>query len=140
MASMKDIVAWAESDGLLEPEDSENPQDGHKAAKKSQATALVELAGDLALWHTPDMEAFASVSLENRQVNWLLASKEFKRWLNSRYSRNKVKCPEPRPPKTHCQSWRDNRCSKDQNIGYPSGWPDTTEKSTSTSPMKTGKL
>ena len=91
--SMKDIEAWAERDGLLEPEDSENPQDGHKAAKKSQATALVELAGDLALWHTPDMEAFASVSLENRQVNWLLASKEFKRWLNSRYFQEQGKVP-----------------------------------------------
>jgi hypothetical protein len=55
--------------------------------KPSQATILVALAlaSDLELFHTPDAEAFVSISAGTHRETWPLRGGPFRRWLARRY-------------------------------------------------------
>jgi hypothetical protein len=53
--------------------------------RPSQATMLVNLTSDTELWHTPDGDAFATVTVDDHRENWPVRSKGFKRWLSRRY-------------------------------------------------------
>ena len=59
--------------------------EGVAGMKKSQASRLVELAQDITLWHSPEIEGFATVLVGTHRENWLLNSKGFKRWLSRRF-------------------------------------------------------
>lgn len=61
--------------------------------KSVQSQQLLQLAGDVELWHTPDGVQFASVPVGGRREHLLIRSGSFERWLSHRfYSR------EGRPP------------------------------------------
>jgi len=55
--------------------------------RKSQATTLVDLtegvlaSGELALWHTPGGQAFATLTVDGHVENWPLRSATFRSWL-----------------------------------------------------------
>lgn len=63
----------------------QNPVTASKPERTSQATQLIQLAGDAALWHTPDGEAFASIRVADHHEHYRLRSKEFKQWLAKHY-------------------------------------------------------
>ena len=72
---------------------SDYSDDEASGKRKSQATDLVELAVDVDLWHTPDMESFAAVPIGMHKENLALNSKALKRWLSRQYFLNQGKAP-----------------------------------------------
>jgi hypothetical protein len=54
-------------------------------ATLSQATRLVGLVADAELWHTPECDGYATITVNGHQEHWSLTSKNFRRWLRSRY-------------------------------------------------------
>ena len=67
--------------------------DSSGKARKSQATGLVELAGDAELFHTPDGEAYATIPLDGYRETCPLRSKAFRRWLAHQYYRREERTP-----------------------------------------------
>ncbi|MDA1129627.1 MAG: bifunctional DNA primase/polymerase [Chloroflexi bacterium] len=60
--------------------------DGEGSEKRtSQATDLVGLAEDVVLWHSPDSDAFATISVDEHRENIPLNSRAFKRWLARKF-------------------------------------------------------
>jgi hypothetical protein len=55
--------------------------DREEKRRPSQATVLVNLTADAELWHTPDGDAYATVSVDEHRENWPVRSRGFKRWL-----------------------------------------------------------
>jgi hypothetical protein len=55
------------------------PADG--AAAPTQSQALVELAGDAELFHTPEGDPYATVKVGDHAETWPIRSKGFRRWL-----------------------------------------------------------
>jgi hypothetical protein len=51
----------------------------------SQATRLVELAAEAELFHTPDRDAYATVTVNEHRETWPLRSKSFRLWLARLY-------------------------------------------------------
>jgi hypothetical protein len=47
----------------------------------SQASILLKLAEGLELWHSSDMQAFATILQDGHKENWQLNSRTFKEWL-----------------------------------------------------------
>ena len=65
--------------------------DGHdgKTQRKSQATQLVELAGeDTEFFHSPDREPFADILSGDHREVWPVKSKAFRHWLAGRFYQN----------------------------------------------------
>src|SRR5262245_25541884 len=68
----KDIAA------MLPPQEEAGDTFGHAASPRgpergpSQATRLVDLAADAELFHTPDNEAWATISVEGHREHWVL--------------------------------------------------------------------
>ena len=60
--------------------EDEDPAD-KKGKRPSQATVLVDLAGDVELWHDSDQVAFATVEVKGHKENWRVTSSGFRRWL-----------------------------------------------------------
>ena len=77
------------SDHLTDSE--ENSTEGR--GKRSQATMLVELAGDAELFHTPEGDAYATLSVESHEETWRLRSNGFRRWLARRFYEEKGGAP-----------------------------------------------
>jgi len=72
-----------DADGQLEPLDAAQPDEPVPPERRSQAAraiALVERAG-VALWHTPDLEAWATIPVGSYSEHWPLASRPFRTWL-----------------------------------------------------------
>lgn len=65
------------------PGPSDDKQDEPK--RKSAATKLIEFTRGVELWHAPNLDPYATVSTKGHQENWLVKSKEFKRWLGYQY-------------------------------------------------------
>lgn len=61
--------------------------------KKSQATLLVELLADDELFHTPDGDAYATVTVDNHKETWPLRAKGLRRWLMQRFYEEIGKTP-----------------------------------------------
>jgi hypothetical protein len=59
----------------------------------SQATELVALAADAALFHSPEGEAFATVQIEGHYETWPLRTKAFRRWLARRFYDEQDRAP-----------------------------------------------
>jgi hypothetical protein len=59
----------------------------------SQATELVGIAADAELFHSPDGEAFATISVDDHQETWLIKAKGFRRWLARQFYREHNKAP-----------------------------------------------
>src|SRR5205823_6140501 len=51
----------------------------------SQATQLVTLAKDAELFHTPDGEAWTTISVDGHYEHWPLKVKAVRRWLAQRF-------------------------------------------------------
>jgi hypothetical protein len=52
---------------------------------KQQAALLVKLASDAELFHTPDEEAYASLSSDGHRETWRIGGRMFQRWLSHRF-------------------------------------------------------
>ena len=61
------------------------PKPNGSAARGSQSTQLVELAGDVDLFHTPDQELFGTIEVNGHFETWKLSNQAFKRFLASRF-------------------------------------------------------
>jgi hypothetical protein len=51
----------------------------------TQASRLVDLAGDADLFHGPDKNGYADIQVNGHRETWPIRSKGFKRWLTGRY-------------------------------------------------------
>jgi hypothetical protein len=63
------------------------------ASRKSQATILIERAGDAELFHDPDGNAFARVEVNGHSEVVSIRNKGFRRWLARRYYKIEAKAP-----------------------------------------------
>jgi hypothetical protein len=52
--------------------------------RRPQRNSLMGLCDRVALWHGPDGDAFATLSINSHQENWAIRSQSFKRWLAAR--------------------------------------------------------
>jgi hypothetical protein len=70
-------------------------QDQTEEDKESQATRLVKLAlaAGVELFHTPDQEAHATLSIDGHQETWPLKVKGFRRWLARLFYEQNEKSP-----------------------------------------------
>ena len=61
----------------------------------SQGTQLVQLAKEAGaeLWHSAEMEPFATIAVQDHQENWFLTSRGFRRWLSRKYYETNQKAP-----------------------------------------------
>jgi hypothetical protein len=59
----------------------------------SQATELVGIAADAELFHSPDGEAFATITVDDHQETWLIKAKGFRRWLARQFYQAHEKAP-----------------------------------------------
>jgi len=64
-----------------------------KSERKSQATILVELAGDVEFFHDPGGNPFARVEVDDHQEVVSLRNRGFRRWLARRYYLIEGKAP-----------------------------------------------
>ena len=62
-------------------------------ANESQKDALIRLGSQAELWHDPDQQAFASVSVKGHTENHALRSKPFKSWITLQFYRETKKAP-----------------------------------------------
>lgn len=75
------------------PETQDVEEDEHRNRKSNQAQILIALAGDAALFHTPDGEPYADISVNGHSETWPLRSRGFRRWLLRRFYENQGKAP-----------------------------------------------
>ena len=61
--------------------------------KRSQASMLVELAGDIELWHTSDGSAYATIEIDGHQETWAIRTKGFREWLAYRFFQQEGNSP-----------------------------------------------
>lgn len=61
--------------------------------KPKQADTLVDLAREVRLFHSPDGDAYAQVSVGNHPETWPVRGKGFKRWLIGEYYKGFEKAP-----------------------------------------------
>lgn len=60
-------------------------QSPERPRRPRQSENLLDLIADAELWHSPDREAFASISINGHVENWPVRSKSFKLWALGRY-------------------------------------------------------
>jgi len=70
--------------------DEGTPDDG---GRSSQSTQLVALAREAELFHSPDEEAHATVTVGDHEETWPLRSRGFRRWLANRFFAKSRKAP-----------------------------------------------
>jgi hypothetical protein len=68
-------------------------EEGDDKRGPSQATKLVKLADDAVFFHTPDQEAWATITANDHQEHWPLKIKAFRRWLARRFYEQEKKTP-----------------------------------------------
>ena len=67
------------------------PEEGD--GKRSQATTLVDLAGEAELWHTPDGAAFATFEVDGHRETRAIRTKSFREWLAYLFFQREGKSP-----------------------------------------------
>lgn len=72
---------------------SAKPVEDVKTERSSQATALVELASEVELFHTPGGKEFATVSVNGHQATLPLKSGAFRDWLSLEFYRSRKGIP-----------------------------------------------
>src|SRR6185437_7602379 len=83
---MKNIEDLSESQN----ESSKQDKDG-KA--QTQPQLLLELCADVELFHTPDGESYATMTVNGHVEHWPLRSKGFRGWLGKIYFEKKKSAP-----------------------------------------------
>jgi hypothetical protein len=78
-----------------EPDETAEPvaEGEPKKGKKSAATKLIEMTSGIELWHTPDLDAYATITADGHRENWSVRSKSFKRWLGRQFYLREGKAP-----------------------------------------------
>jgi len=84
-----DTGTGTESDGGGEADTGGDERGG----KQSQATLLVQLAGDLELFHTPEGDAYAAIPVNGHREVWPLRVKQVRHLLTRRYYEEYGKAP-----------------------------------------------
>ena len=77
---------------LIEGADADAVED-ETQERKSQATALVELASGAELFHTPDRKAFATVEVGGHRETLPLRGRDFRDWLSHLFYLSQGKAP-----------------------------------------------
>jgi len=85
-----DTGTGTESDGGGGEADTGGDERG---GKQSQATLLVQLAGDLELFHTPEGEAYAAIPVNGHREVWPLRVKQVRHLLTRRFYEEHDKAP-----------------------------------------------
>ena len=81
----KKLVRLADAaDDEIEAE-SDGQGDAQGGDRKSTATLLLEIAGDVELWHTPDGEPFGTIFNEDHFEHWRINVRPFRRWLSQQF-------------------------------------------------------
>jgi len=81
-----EVEQIASSVAKYAPSDSMNAENGIKeGGRKTQATMLVDLAKNAELFHNPDSDAFATISINGHRETWRLKSQGFRRWLTGQF-------------------------------------------------------
>ncbi len=84
----------AASVAKYQPENSSGKKkDDQSDDRKSQATMLIELADGLELFHSPDCNAFATISEHGHRQTYRICSKAFRHWLTGQFWRHHRKAP-----------------------------------------------
>lgn len=71
-----------------EPLPEKEPQEEQtKTGKITQSQKLVELVGinEIGLFHTPDMDCWATIDIEGHKEHWPIKSKSFRRYLSQKF-------------------------------------------------------
>ena len=66
---------------------------GAQTHRPTQATELMALAENVELFHTPDGENFATVTVDDHKETWPLRAKGFREWLAREYYERHEKAP-----------------------------------------------
>lgn len=87
--------AALEAAELLEVPKAPEAEDaaGAEKEKATQAQLLIELAADAGLFHTPDMDCFATIFVDSHKETWPIKAKGFRRWLVRRFYEQEDKPP-----------------------------------------------
>ncbi len=67
--------------------------DDYEKEKPTQSQILIELAGCCELFHNPESETFASVTIDGHEETWPIRSRGFKLWLLNRFYQQEAKAP-----------------------------------------------
>jgi hypothetical protein len=70
------------------------------------ATQLVEIAGEVELFHSPSNEAFAAVPIDGHREIWRLKDFEFRQWLAQGFSRSTLSPPQRVLSRMHLGCWK----------------------------------
>jgi len=73
---------WTAPASVAEKEDSEGAENSSRGRKPSQRDEVLALIDDLELWHSPDRQAYASITISGHVENWSVRSRDFKIWLS----------------------------------------------------------
>src|SRR5205823_1516561 len=79
-----------EVERVHQDEQSAGDEDGER---KSQATVLVELAAGATLFHTPELEAFALLTISSTRQTWPIGSRDFRDYLSHQFYTRAGKAP-----------------------------------------------
>lgn len=74
-------------------EPSKDGQGKEEKEKATQAQILISLAGDAELFHTPEGECYATLTVAGHYENWPIKSKQFRRWLLRKFYESQGKPP-----------------------------------------------
>jgi len=75
------------------PSDKPDKNDGVEKERLTQSKILIELAGCCELFHNPESETFASVTIDGHEETWPIRSRGFKLWLLNRFYQQQAKAP-----------------------------------------------
>ncbi len=87
----ENLLSMAEQAPDYEPKEAlpeKEPQEEQtKTGKITQSQKLVELVGihEIGLFHTPDMDCWATIDIEGHKEHWPIKSKSFRRYLSQKF-------------------------------------------------------
>lgn len=70
------------------PEDSKDSEPKTRQRRPAQRDSLMQLTGDITLWHSPDGDGFATIPIGTHHENWPIRSKQFRDWLSAQAYRS----------------------------------------------------
>jgi hypothetical protein len=88
-----DLLALKGADYVLGLLDATKTAESQKEKSKSQASVLVEVAGDAELFHTSDGDTYATIPINSHHETWALKSRGFRDWLSKRYYESEGSIP-----------------------------------------------
>jgi len=106
--------------------------------KRSQATILLELAGDAELFHTPDGDAYADITVNGHRETWPVRSRGFKRWLTHLYYQKTGGAPNADALSTAMGALEAKAHFEDRSAAPTCAWLRTSTAYTSTWPTSPG--